>query len=291
VARWLLDGGADLITIQRGRTGPSPPGARSLVAERGDAGALQAALADAAPAVLIDMIAYTAADAERLLAALPSSLERLVVISSGDVYWTYGAFLGLDSANPPATPLDEDAPLRQARYPYRAQASGADDVLYSYEKIEVERIARDGAGVPVTVLRLPMVYGRDDPQGRIAGYLARLGAGAGRFRLNSAESAWRCTRGYVEDVAAAIALAALDGKAADAIYNLGESDAPTERVWVEAVAEAAGWEGEIVVEPDTPPSLQARWEFPLATDTRRIREELGYREPVGRTVGLRRSVA
>jgi nucleoside-diphosphate-sugar epimerase len=291
VARRLLDSAADLITIQRGRTGGSLPGVRGLAADRGDAEALHAALAEAAPAVLIDMIAYTARDAERLLAALPESVERLIVISSGDVYWTYGAFLGIESADPPVAPLDENAPLRRGRYPYRAQASGPDDLFYHYEKIEVERIMRAGAGLPVTVLRLPMVYGPNDPQRRIAGYVDRLRAGSGRLRLNSAEAAWRCTRGYVEDVAAAIALAALDDRAGGATYNLGESDALSERLWFEAVAEAAGWNGEIIVDAETPPSLPARWEFPLETDTRRIREQLGSREPIGRSAGLRRSVS
>ena len=40
-----------------------------MVADRVDASALRAALAIAAPAVLVDMIAYTAVDAKRLLTA------------------------------------------------------------------------------------------------------------------------------------------------------------------------------------------------------------------------------
>ncbi len=145
--------------------------------------------------------------------------------------------------------------------------------------------------MPVTVLRLPMVYGPEDPQRRVAGYVARLEASGGTLRLNPAEASWRCTRGYVEDVAAAVALAALDRRAAGATYNLGEADALTEGTWLEAVAEAAGWRGEVVVDSDAAPTLPARWEFPLVTDTSRIREELGFREPVGRAQGLRRSVA
>jgi hypothetical protein len=37
-------------------------------------------------------------------------------------------------------------------------------------------------------------------------------------------------------------------------------------------------------------ALPARWEIPLITDTRRIRAALGYREPVGRSEGIARSV-
>ncbi len=34
------------------------------------------------------------------------------------------------------------------------------EMAYDYEKILVEAAVRDGAGSPVTILRLPMVYGR-----------------------------------------------------------------------------------------------------------------------------------
>jgi len=211
VTRWLVEAGADVTTIHRGHTPARVPGVRSLTADRRRA-ALSSALAAAAPSVLIDMTAYTGEDMERLLAALPASLERLVVISSGDVYWTYGAFLGLSPALPPAAPVDEGAALREQLYPYRAQAQGQEDLRYWYDKIVVERTARTGAGVPVTILRLPMVYGPEGPQRRVSGYLQRLWASGSELRLNATEAAWRCTRGYVEDVAWAIRLAALTGR-------------------------------------------------------------------------------
>ncbi|HEY7613810.1 MAG TPA: NAD-dependent epimerase/dehydratase family protein [Gemmatimonadales bacterium] len=291
VVQRLLGAGAKVSTLQRGRTGAATPGARSLAADHANVTALRAALADAAPAVLVDMIAYTAEDAERLVQSLPASLERLVVISSGDVYWSYGAFLGQEPAEPPVGPLDESAPLRATRYPYRAMASGPDDVRYRYEKIDVEEIARGRAPVPVTVLRLPMVYGANDPQGRVVGSLARLRSSGGTVRVNAAESEWRCTRGYVEDVAAGIALAALDARAAGATYNLGESDALSEREWLETVARGAGISCHVVTDHDAVPSLPANWAIPLVTETRRIRSELGYREPVGRVDGVRRSLS
>jgi nucleoside-diphosphate-sugar epimerase len=228
---------------------------------------------------------------ESLLAALPVSLVRLVIISSGDVYWTYGAFLGLSSSRTIAAPLDEQASLREQLYPYRTRASGPIDMLYGYDKIVVERTVRGGARVPVTILRLPMVYGPNDPHRRIAGYLERLGASGGTLRLNAAEAAWRCTRGYVEDVAWAIRLAAMDERAAGEIFNVGEEESLTELEWVRAIATAAGWSGQVISDAATPPSLAAEWGIPLAVDTHRIREVLGYREPIGRQEGLRRTTA
>jgi nucleoside-diphosphate-sugar epimerase len=283
VVRRLRDAGAAVTTVQRGLGG--------LIADRADPDALRAALAQARPAVLVDMIAYTAEDMERLLLSLPTSLERLVVISSGDVYWTYGAFLGHEPAGPMPSPLDESAPLRKSRYPYRAVAPGPEDLRYRYEKIEVEEAARNGAPVPLTILRLPMVYGPNDSQKRVAGSVARLRSAGGTLRLNPAESAWRCTRGYVEDVAEGIALAALDDRAAGGTYNLGESDALFELEWLETVAAVAEVECEVIADPDVAPSMPVNWEVPLVTNTHRIRTELGYCEPVGRLDGLRRSVA
>jgi nucleoside-diphosphate-sugar epimerase len=292
VARRLVEGGAAVSTIQRGRTASTAavPGAQSITADRSDPAALRAALAEARPVVLVDMIAYTAADADRLLDALPGPLERLVVISSGDVYWTYGGFLGHPSSDPPTAPLDESAAVRTARYPYRAQAAGPDDRWYDYEKLDVEERLRAGSPVPVTVLRLPMVYGPGDPQRRVAGALERLESSRGTLRLNPVEAAWRATRGYVDDVADAIALATLHARAVGATYNVGEAEALSEREWIAAVAGAAGWRGEVIADPGTPPSLPAHWEFPLVTSTGRIREQLGYEERVGRAEGVRRSV-
>jgi nucleoside-diphosphate-sugar epimerase len=47
----------------------------------------------------------------------------------------------------------------------------------------------------------------------------------------------------------------------------------------------------VVLDPETPPSLPARWSVWLVADTSRIRRELGFVEPVGREEGLRQTVA
>jgi nucleoside-diphosphate-sugar epimerase len=290
LTRWLVEAGETVTVIHRGRTPVRVRNARVSTADRHDQADLTRALARAAPKVLVDMTAYSARDMELLLACVPGSLERLVVISSGDVYWTYGAFLGLEEGGVPAGPLDETAPLREQLYPYRAQARSMADPLYFYEKIFVERTAFAGAKVPVTVLRLPMVYGPGDPHKRVGGYLARMSA-ADEVRVNPAEAAWRCSRGYVEDIAWAIRLAVTDRRAAGEIFNLGEDPALTELEWARAIGIAAGWSGGVVADSFAAPSLSARWDVSLAVSTRRIREVLRFREPVGREEGLRRTCA
>jgi len=290
VARWLTAGGHEVIGIQRGLSATQVPGIRNLTADHHDLPTLASALAQAAPAILVDMAAYTADDTDRLTAALPATVRRLIIISSGDVYWTYAAFRGLPVPGAAAEPLSESAPLREQLFPYRPQADGAEDRLYSYEKILVEQRARAGSPVPVTILRLPMVYGPRDPHKRVGGYLQRLATGSSSLRLNPAEAQWRCTRGYVEDVAWAIALTAVNDRAAGEVYNVGEPDALTEQAWAEAIAQAAGWPGRVVADPSAPPSLPANWSVPLTVDTGRIRTHLEYEEPVGRAEGVRRTV-
>jgi len=291
VARWLVEADADVSIIHRGSTRARVSGSRCLTADRQDSAALRDALASAAPSVLIDLTAYRAGDVTRLMPALPSSLERLILVSSGDVYWTYGAFLGLTSGATPTVALGENSPLRGQLYPYRGRANGADDLLFDYDKILVEQAALAGTTVPVTILRLPMVYGPGDPQRRIDTYLDRLRADASTVRINAAEAGWRCTRGYVEDVAWAIRLAALDPRGAGRTFNLGEADALTQLEWVGAIAGAAQWPGAVLADGNEPPSMPGNWQIPLVTDSGCIRRVLGYQEPVGRQEGLRRSVA
>ncbi len=246
VARWLIGAGHEVFGIQRGSTSTQVPGVRGLTADHHDLPVLASALARAAPAVVVEMVAYTEEDTDTLTAALPGTVRRLITISSGDVYWTYDAFRGLRTPGDAAEPLSETAPLREQLFPYRSQATGPEDLLHSYEKILVEQRARAGSPVPVTILRLPMVYGPRDQHQRVGSYLKRLAAGSSLLRLNPAEAQWRCTRGYVEDVAWAIALAVVNERATGEVYNVGEPEALTELEWAEAIAQAAGWQGRVV---------------------------------------------
>jgi nucleoside-diphosphate-sugar epimerase len=111
--------------------------------------------------------------------------------------------------------------------------------------------------------------------------------------LDSRLAALRMSRGYVENVAGAVVAAVLDDRAAGRTFNVGEADALTEAEWARAVGAACGWVGEIVVaDPDQlPPELRvAVPSQDLFADTSRIRDELGYAEPVSRDEGLRRAI-
>lgn len=287
VTQAIRTAGAEAASIARG----ARSGAPTFEADRTNVPELTRALAAAAPAVVVDMIAYQQRDIEQLLSALPATVRRVVVISSGDVYAAYGRFLGHPTDDADLAESDESSPVRQVLFPYRTHATNAADIGYAYEKILVERAATAWRGGHTTILRLPMVYGPADPQRRVAGAVERLEAANGTLRLNPVEAAWRTTRGYVEDVAAAIALATVSPAASGQTLNVGEPDALSELEWLHAVGAAATWPGTIMTDPRAAPSRSANWTTSLAVRTRRIRDTLGYVEPIGRLEGLRRTVA
>jgi hypothetical protein len=115
-----------------------------------------------------------------------------------------------------------------------------------YDKIPDERVLLDAPGLTTTVLRLPMVYGPGDPLRRLHPLVRRVDDSRREIIVPCA--GWRATRGYVEDVALAIARAATT-ELASGIFNVGDADAPTE-LGAQLVTRTAGWTGELVVLPD-----------------------------------------
>lgn len=209
------------------------------------------------PDVVILTVTMGAADAEAAMKAFRGHAGRIVLLSSGDVYWAYGRFAGVETGPVQKELLTEDSPLRSVLFPYRHKASSPDALEYWYEKILAERAVLGATDLPATVLRLPKVYG---PGGN-----ERL-ATVYRHRQHPE---WRWTHGFVENVAAAIELAATHPSAAGRTYNVGEEYTPT-------VAERLAWLPNSNIDPDV--SSQSDFAQNLAYDTSRIRKELGYCE-------------
>jgi nucleoside-diphosphate-sugar epimerase len=107
-------------------------------------------------------------------------------------------------------------------------------------------------------------------------------------------AAWRGPRGYVENVAAGVVLAANSQKAAGRIYNLAEPDAWSEQEWAQAIGRAGNWSGTVLAVPKefTPEHLRVPYNSAQhwIMSSARIREELGYREPVPAEEALRRTI-
>ncbi len=290
VVRRLLADGHDVSAFHRGE---ASGGAETI---RGDRKALisyRDIFRRFAPDAVLDTIAYTESDARGLVEAFRGIAPRLVVLSSQDVYAAYGRLLRRETGPVDHAPATEDSPLRASRHPYRAMAKPG-EMAYDYDKILVEDIVREDAREPVTVLRLPMVYGPGDPQRRLRPHLSAMRHQSPDIRIERARARWHCTRGFVEDVADGIALAVTDSRAAGRVYNLGEPDALTEAGWAREIAAAAGWPGGVreVEREELPEAEREPYDFAhdLVADTGRIRRELGFVERVGRRDGVKRTV-
>jgi nucleoside-diphosphate-sugar epimerase len=291
VVRRLVQLGHDVTVLHRGETEIDlPSSVQHLHADRERLSAARDEIRRAAPDVVIDIIALTEAAASGAVEAFRGVAQRLVVISSQDVYRAYGRFHGTEPGPLEPLPMTEDSPLRTALYPYRGRIAGLDD----YDKILVERAAASASELPVTIVRLPAVYGAGDYQHRLAIELKRMDDGRPAILIDERLARWRWTRAYVENAAAAIALAATAERAAGRAYNAGD-DALSYADWMRAIGRAAGWTGEVIAVPSDrlPKHLRpppADYEQDLVTDSTRIRRELGYEDIVSPDEGLRRAI-
>jgi nucleoside-diphosphate-sugar epimerase len=256
---------------------------------------------DFKPDVTLHMIAGDAQTAWTFVRTFKGIARRAVVISSEDVYRAYDRLRRKEPGPPDPIPLSEDAPLRGKLFPYRGESvPGTEDrerrrSIDDYEKILVERIVMSEPDLPGTVLRLPAVYGPNDPQHRLFEHLKRMDDTRPAILMEDREARWRWTRGYVENIAWAVVLASIHQQAKGKIYNVGEADALTQKQWVEAIGRAAGWKGKVFAVPkkQLPDHLvqDYDWQHHWVVDTSRIRKHLGYREIVTREEAIRRTVA
>jgi nucleoside-diphosphate-sugar epimerase len=199
------------------------------------------------PRIVLDMFAYTAEDARAVVQTLRGLAERLICVSSMDVYRAYGSFFA-DWKPVHQIPGHLMKPRRCGGFSIRIVLSRRHRTIFFIigDKILVEQIVTHEPDLPATLLRLPQVFGPHDPQHRLAAYLRAMDEGD-EILLDEGKAQWRWTRGYVEEVAHAISLAVTEARAAGRIYNVGESEARTEIEWVRKIAQIAGWRGEVKI--------------------------------------------
>jgi nucleoside-diphosphate-sugar epimerase len=291
----LAEAGHPITVFHRGHTpGDLPSSVDRVLGDRRQLSQHADELRAAQPRVVVDVIAYTESDATACVEVFGGVAERLVVISSQDVYRAYERFLGVGDGTVEAVPYAEEAPLRDQLYPYRDRSTGHDAWIAEYDKILVERVAMADDRLTTTVLRLPMVYGPSDRQQRLAPYVQRMGDRRETIPLEAGHAGWRWTRGYVSNVAHAVALVCGDDRAAGRVYNLGEPEARSEAEWIAAVGRAAGWNGQVIpIERSRWPTerqLPYDWKQDLVADTTGLRDELGYAEAIDHDEALRRTV-
>jgi nucleoside-diphosphate-sugar epimerase len=295
VVHGLVAKGHNVALFHRGQTAPDLPA--SVIHIHGERQYLEdfaSQFESFSPQVVLDMIAHTEENARLVTQTFRDMAERLVCVSSMDVYRAYNLFRRVETGRPNPQPFDEEAPLRSASYPYRSLSQSPNDFLYHYDKILVEQVVMNEPDLPGTVLRLPQVFGPNDGQHRLMAYLKSMDEGKD-ILLDEGKAEWRWTRGYIENVAVAIVLAVTDQKAIRRVYNVGEKQAQREIDWIKKIGRLAGWRGEVKTVPRValPEHLREPydWSHDLAADTNRIRRELGYEETVSPKEALRRTIA
>lgn len=290
--------GHALAVFHRGRT-PAPAGVGEILGDRNELSASVEELKRFAPEVVIDLVVSSGSQAEELMDLFRGVARRVVMLSSIDVYRAVAVSHGTDSGPLQEVPLTEESELRRSLFPYSPESLQLMREIFAwvtddYDKIPAERMVMNDRDLPGTVLRLPMVYGPGDPLHRSYSVVRRMADGRRHILLPETLAAWRSPRGYVENVAAAIELAAINHRAAGRIYNVCEEPPFSELEWAQKIAREMQWTGEFVVLPveRTPPHLikpgntAQHW----SASSARIRRELGHQEPVAIDEAIRRTI-
>lgn len=297
----LLRRGCEVASFDRGATPAQfPEEITRILGNRNDLAASKEQIARFGPNVVVDMILSSRRQAEELMQTMRGIAKRVVAISSADVYRACGVFHGFESGPLQPVPLTEDSEVRTKYDVYPPEMVQQLKKIFGwlddqYDKIPVEQVVLNDLELPGTVLRLPMIYGPGDRMHRFSPYLKRMDDRRPAILMQDTIAHWHAPRGYVENVAAAIALAAVDDRAAGRIYNVAEPESFSEEEWARKIAAVVGWKGTIVEAPKDllPAHLQQPYhaEQDWTVSSQRIRRELGYSEPVSEEVAFERTIA
>jgi len=257
-------------------------------------------LARFSPDVIVDLILSSGEQARQLMETVRNVTPRVIAISSMDVYRAAGVWHGVEPGPLEPLPLTEDSPLRTVRRLHAPEIVKMMRGVFSwlnedYDKIAVEEAILNDPVVSGTVLRLPLVYGPGDPLHRFFPLLKRFADGRSSILFADDFAAWRGPRGYVENVAHAIALAATSDRAAGRVYNICEEPTLSELDWQARIAKQMNWPGRFVVLPRerTPKHLLLPGNAAqhVVATSKRIRTELGYKELVEIDEAIQRTAA
>jgi nucleoside-diphosphate-sugar epimerase len=294
VVSQLLQSGHEVAVLHRGKTAlPANSPVTEFLGER--AGLQSSGARTWKPDIVIDMILSSAAQARTTVEAFAGIAQRVVAISSGDVYRAMSVLHRIEDGPIEPTPLTEDSPLRTQGQTYSKEALAIARQRLpwldeEYDKIQVERAVSSHPELPAAILRLPMVYGPGDMFHRFYPRLKRMLDGRSEILLEQTESEWITCRGYVENVAQAICLAASSENASDRIYNVADPDPFTEAQWTAKIGESVHWNGRVMTSPEHLQPPAGNHQQHLFMDSTRIRRELGYSEFVRLQEAIRRTV-
>jgi nucleoside-diphosphate-sugar epimerase len=277
-----------------------PPKVEHIIGDRRELSRYREVFAKFKPEVVVDLILSSGRQAGELMNTVRGLVRRVVAASSIDVYRAVGVLHGTEPGELEPVPLTEDSPLRTKLETYPPDRVQMLQKVFGwldaeYDKIPVEQAVLSDPALPGTVLRLPMIYGPGDPLHRFFPILKRMDDGREKILFSKEMAAWRGPRGYVENIAWALALAATDNRTAGRTYNVAEERDYSELEWAEEIASHTGWRGKFVVLPGDrvprhlaqPGNAAQHW----VASSARIRTEIGYREIVPTAEAIQRTIA
>jgi nucleoside-diphosphate-sugar epimerase len=278
----LVARGDEVLIVHRGTTEPADLAlCRHVHASRADYASVADEVRAFEPAVILDTLCMSRADADAVLPHLPDA--QLILLSSMDVYQAFWHVLNSSEGEP--LPLTENSRVRSSRYlygPARGEHVG-------YEKLDVEPSYVERGG---TVLRLAMIYGEHDHQRREEFILRRVRAGRDRIPIGAGTFLW--TRCHVADVSTAVLATIGNPGAASQVFNIGEPTTRSVRGWAGQILSAAASSAELVTVPDSAVSEDMWMTRAIAQHvvcaTSRATELLGW-QPADPEVRVAESVA
>lgn len=268
VGRRLLEAGWEVTCGQRGDAllELRELGAKSVCVDRNEAGALRAAIADGADA-LIDAIAFDAEHAEQLL-EVQDAVGQFVVISSASVYRDH---LGrtLDEATTMEELPEMPVPISESQPTVEPGSQ-----TYSTKKLALETAMLDRGRVPVSIIRPCAIYGPHSKHPREWYFVKRWLDGRRRVPLKFEDAIFQTSA--TTNIAEVIYVA-LKGTFRG-VLNAGDPDAPSVRAIADTIAKTLAWDCEfITVAPEEDDVGTTPWSglhpFVLSMEAA---QELGY---------------
>jgi nucleoside-diphosphate-sugar epimerase len=172
VLRMLAADGHDVAVYHRGISRPrlskgSPAGVREILGDQRDLAKSTPEFRAFSPDVVVNFILASERQAQTMMDVFRGIAQRVVALSSGDVYRAAGIMHGTEPGPLQPMPLTEESDLRTKGQTYRQEVMESirktlpwvDD---DYDKIPVERTVMSDPELAGTILRLPMVYGPGD---------------------------------------------------------------------------------------------------------------------------------
>ena len=228
------------------------------------------------PDLVIDIIPYTAQDIWGLKMAIKGVTENLLLLSSADVYKVYDTF-HKNLSDIDNSLITETSELRNRLYPYKlGKADKYNELLFNYDKIIVETMAQE-KNFNTCILRLPALFGKGDKQRKLSEYIIPMVTNQASIMLSSRKANWIWTRSYVENIAYGIYLAAINKKARNEIFNLGDINLK-EFDLVTKLKELTRWKGQIIIQDNI--SEQFNYSQNIQMDSSKIKQVLHYSAPI-----------